>query len=120
MNKQKHKERTERIQETGGKLRGGTVGNVWEWGPQGSREDSLMEMEEEVFDAHMDHMESITRYEARLEKCKKETQDIASAGSAMKELLNGEVLEYLLSAKKDDTVNKVNDIIRTWETIRSK
>ena len=70
MNRQEHKRRTERIQETGGRLRGGTNGNVWEWGPQSYREDALMEMEEDLFEAHMDHYEDITRYEAEIKTLK--------------------------------------------------
>ncbi len=66
MNKEEHRQRTQRIQETGGKLRGGTNGNVWEWGPKTAREDFLMDMEEDEFESYMEHCEDVTRYEARI------------------------------------------------------
>ncbi len=66
MNKHQHIERTQRIQESGGKLRGGTNGNVWEWGPVSAREDALMEEEEDLFEALMDHYGDIVRYEKQL------------------------------------------------------
>lgn len=66
----KHKHRVERIQETGGRLRGGTNGNVWEWGPLSAREDYMMEMSEETFETFMDHCESTTDYEKEVKELK--------------------------------------------------
>ena len=70
MNKQRHKERTERMQESGGKLRGGTVGNVWEWGTLMSREDALMRMGDDEFEAIMNHYEDVANYEAEIARLK--------------------------------------------------
>jgi len=75
MDRKEQMKRTQRIQETGGRLRGGTVGNVWEWGPKSAREDYLFEMSDDVFDAFMDHCEDVTYYEAKL-------KDLASKATA--------------------------------------
>lgn len=72
-----HKRRTERIQETGGKLRGGTNGNVWEWGPKSAREDYLMEMDYDKFEDFMEHCEDVARYETEIATLK---SDLAKAG----------------------------------------
>ncbi len=68
MDKNLHKERTHRIQDTGGRLRGGTKGNVWEWGPKAAREESLMEMTEGEFDAYMEHCEDVFNYEQKIKR----------------------------------------------------
>jgi uncharacterized small protein (DUF1192 family) len=80
---EKHRERTQRIQETGGRLRGGTRGNVWEWGPQSSREDYLMEMDDDAFESLMLHMDDVTTYQAKIALLEEEIESLKEENSSI-------------------------------------
>jgi hypothetical protein len=100
------------IQEAGGKLVGGTIGNVWAWGPQSAREDALVDMGDEEFEALMEHYADAARYTSTIAHLERDVDRLEGQVQDLKEQLPSDEHKAILEAIDDAKYNGQPGILK--------